>query len=108
MRTAIITVLVFFLGAAAGCAGNPTSSQAAQCESGLRAAYKELDFAKASGFSGTVEYSKPAGLLTAAEVQPDFGTYPNCIDKAQGARAYIVKPGEKKDANRPSTPSLWT
>jgi len=96
MRIAIVTVLVLFLGAVAGCAGNPTSSQADQCESGLRAAYKELDFAKANGFSGTVEYSKAAGLLTAAKVQQEFGKYPNCIDKVQRARAYIVKSREAK------------
>ena len=96
MRIATVTVLVLFLAAAAGCAGNPTSSQAAQCESGLKAAYKELDFAKASGFSGTVEYSKAVGLLTAAKVQQEFGKYPNCIDKVRRARAYIFKSTEKK------------
>lgn len=96
MRTAIVTFLMFFLGAAAGCAGNPTSSQAAQCASGLRVAYKELDFAKASGFSGTVEYSKAAGLLTAAKIQQEFGKYPNCIEKVHRARAYIFKSRQKK------------
>jgi len=91
MRIATIFVLALFLGAAAGCAGNPTSSQADQCESGLRVAYRELDFAKANGFDGTVEYSKAAGLLTAAKVQQQFGKYPNCIEKVERARAYIVK-----------------
>ena len=91
MRIVNVSVLVLIVGAAAGCAGNPTSSQAEQCASGLRAAYKELDFAKASGFSGTVEYSKAAGLLTAAKVQQEFGKYPNCIEKVQRARAYIAK-----------------
>jgi len=91
MRTAIVGLLTFFLGAAAGCAGNPASSQAEQCASGLRVAYKELDFAKAKGFGGTVEYSKAAGLLTAAKVQQEFGKYPNCIDKVGRARAYIAK-----------------
>ena len=75
MRIATVTVLVLFLAAAAGCAGNPTSSQAAQCESGLRVAYKELDFAKTSGFSGTVEYSKAAGLLTAFIGAAVFGWF---------------------------------
>jgi hypothetical protein len=96
MRISTLAILTLFLAAAAGCAGNPLSSQADQCESGLRAAYKELDFAKANGFSGTVEYSKAAGLLTAAKVQQEFGKYPNCIDKVQRARAYIVKSREAK------------
>jgi len=96
MRTLIVTLVTLLAALIAGCAGNPLSSQADQCESGLRAAYKELDFAKANGFSGTVEYSKAAGLLTAAKVQQEFGKYPNCIDKVQRARAYIVKSREAK------------
>ena len=96
MRTSTLAILTFFLAAAAGCAGNPLSSQADRCENGLRVAYKELDFAKTAGFSGTVEYSKAAGLLTAAKVQQEFGKYPNCIDKVQRAREYIVKSRESK------------
>ncbi|HUJ88078.1 MAG TPA: hypothetical protein VLX30_14610 [Burkholderiales bacterium] len=91
MRTLVITASTLLLAAVAGCAGNPDSSLAAQCEDGLRVAYRELDFAKASGFEGTVEYSKAAGLLTAAKVQQQFGKYPNCVDKVERARAYIVK-----------------
>jgi hypothetical protein len=91
MRSLVITVSALLLAATAGCAGNPNSSLADQCENGLKVAYRELDFAKASGFEGTVEYSKAAGLLTAAKVQQEFGKYPNCIDKVQRARAYIVK-----------------
>jgi len=62
-----------------------------QCENGLNVAYKELDMAKANGFDATVEYSKAASLLGAAKIQSEFGKYPNCIDKVQRARAYIVK-----------------
>ena len=79
------------LAVAAGCASNPNSSLARQCENGLSVAYQELDFAKAKGFDGTVEYSKAAGLLTAAKVQFEFGKYPNCIEKVDRARAYIGK-----------------
>ena len=96
MRTLIVTLLTLVAALTAGCAGNPTSSQAEQCASGLRVAYKELDFAKAKGLGGTVEYSKAAGLLTAAKIQQEFGKYPNCIDKVQRARAYIVKSREAK------------
>jgi hypothetical protein len=91
MRPLIMTVLTLFLAVATGCAGNPNSSLAKQCENGLNVAYKELDFAKANGFGGTVEYSKAASLLGAAKIQSEFGKYPNCIDKVQRARAYIVK-----------------
>jgi hypothetical protein len=91
MRSLIITVLTLYLAVTAGCAGNPNSSLAKQCENGLDVAYKELDFAKAKGFGGTVEYSKAASLLGAAKVQSEFGKFPNCIDKVQRARAYIVK-----------------
>ncbi len=91
MRSLVVIVSTLLLAATAGCAGSPTSSLADQCESGLKVAYRELDFAKANGFEGTVEYSKAAGLLTAAKVQQQFGKYPNCIDKVERARAYIVK-----------------
>lgn len=91
MRSLIVTVLTLVLAVTAGCAGNPNSSLAKQCENGLDVAYKELDFAKANGFGGTVEYSKAASLLGAAKIQSEFGKYPNCIDKVQRARAYIVK-----------------
>lgn len=91
MRSLTIAVLTLFLAITAGCAGNPNSSLAIQCENGLDVAYKELDFAKANGFGGTVEYSKAASLLGAAKIQSEFGKYPNCIDKVQRARAYIAK-----------------
>lgn len=91
MRTLVLTLLTLLLPVAAGCAGNPNSSLARQCENGLSVAYKELDFAKAQGFGGTVEYSKAAGLLTAAKVQFEFGKYPNCIEKVGRARAFISR-----------------
>jgi hypothetical protein len=86
IKLTLLPLLVFFLVA---CAGNPESAIALQCKRGLETAYKELDFAKAKGFGGTVEYTKAASLLTAAKVQYEFGKYPNCIDKVKRARAYI-------------------
>ena len=74
-----------------GCAGNPNSSLARQCDNGLSTAYAELDYAKTKGFSGTVEYTKAASLLGAAKVQSEFGKYPNCIDKVNRARDFIKK-----------------
>jgi hypothetical protein len=55
----------------------------------LSMAYAELDRARANGFDGTVEWTKAAGLLTAAKIQQQFGKYPNCIDKVRRARYYI-------------------
>lgn len=75
------------LGACSGAPKNP--ALASQCEKGLEIAYEELDFAKAKGFSGTVEWTKAASLLSAASVQKEFGKYPNCVDKVERARYYI-------------------
>lgn len=82
-------VLSLFL--IAGCQTNPSSPAAKQCQYLIKKANKELDFAKARGFSGTVEYSKAATLLTGASIQYEFGKYPNCIDKAKRARKFIKK-----------------
>lgn len=90
MRSVVIATLALSV-VVAGCAGNPNSSLARQCENGLTVAYQELDFAQAKGFGGTVEYTKAASLLSAAKIQSEFGKYPNCIDKVQRARAYIAK-----------------
>ena len=86
LKLTLLSLVFFFITA---CAGNPESAIALQCKRGLETAYKELDFAKAKGFDGTVEYTKAASLLTAAKVQYEFGKYPNCIDKVKRARAYI-------------------
>lgn len=88
----LTTLILFaFIVTISGCAGNPMSSLAQQCDAGLIAAHKELDYAKTKGFSGTVDYTKAASLLGAAKIQSEFGKYPNCIDKVNRARAYIKK-----------------
>jgi len=82
-----VIVLASLLGA---CPGPPKDmALAEQCEKGLEAAYKELDFAKAQGFSGTVAWTQAASLLSAASVQKEFRKYPNCVDKVHRARYYI-------------------
>jgi hypothetical protein len=91
MRFLVVAVPTLLLAVTAGCAGDPTSSQAAQCENGLNVAFKELDRAQADGFGGAVEITKATSLLGAAKIQAEFGKYPNCIEKVQRARAYIVK-----------------
>jgi hypothetical protein len=82
--TAVSAVL---LGACAGPANNPDLAR--QCERGLSAAYTELDYAKTTGFDGTVDWTKAASLLSAASIQKEFGKYPNCVDKVARARFYI-------------------
>lgn len=85
------TSLIFISVILSACSGNPNSPIALECEHGLKIANQELDFAKAKGFSGSVEYTKAASLLGAAKIQYEFGKYPNCVDKVARARAYIKK-----------------
>ncbi|MCK4865387.1 MAG: hypothetical protein KAT06_08130 [Gammaproteobacteria bacterium] len=80
----------------AGCETNPSSASARQCMSGLKIAKKELSFAKTQGFSGTVEYTKAATLITGASIQYEFGKYPNCISKVKRARRFIRNSKIKK------------
>lgn len=84
-------MLIVTLGVlVAACPGPPKDPALAdQCEQGLKTAYAELDFAKAKGFDGTVDWTKAASLLSAASVQQEFRKYPNCIDKVKRARYYI-------------------
>jgi len=84
------SAIVGLAGLLAACPGPPKNSEAAdQCDNGLKIAYDELDYAQAKGFSGTVDWTKAASLLSAASIQKEFGKYPNCIDKVQRARYYI-------------------
>jgi hypothetical protein len=80
---------ICILGILTACAGQPTSSLARQCKSGLDKAYIALDDAEAKGFGGSVSYMKASGLLAGAKVQQQFGKYPNCVDKVKRARYYI-------------------
>lgn len=81
------------------CAGQPSNPDIAeQCESGLAVAYKEYDAAESKGFSGSVAMVKAASLLGAADVQQEFGKYPNCVDKVERAR-YYIKQATKGQSN---------
>lgn len=91
MRATTAAVLTLFVAGLSGCAGNPTSSMAADCRSGLASAYNELNFAKTKGFNGTVEYTKAASLLGAAKIQSEFGKYADCIEKVQRAKGFIAR-----------------
>lgn len=91
---------IFSLFLIAGCQTNPASPPASlsarQCQNLLKLANQELNFGKAKGFSGTVEYSKAATLLAGAAIQYEFGKYPNCINKVKRARRFIKKSKVKK------------
>ena len=91
MRSLSIAGLMLFLVAAAAQAEGPKVSLAAECDNGIKQAYKELDLAKAKGLGGTVEITKAATLLTGAKVQSEFHKYPNCMDKVRRARDFIAK-----------------
>ena len=89
-KAARIAVIAGIAGVVAACPGGPKDIELArQCKSGLKVAYQELDFAKANGLSGTVDWTKAASLLSAASIQQEFGKYPNCVDKVRRARYYI-------------------
>ena len=83
----------------AGCETNPSSASARQCNDGLKIANKELNIAKVKGFSGTVEYTKAASLLTGAAIQYEFGKYTNCINKVKRARRFIKNSQFDRDKN---------
>jgi len=87
-----LVVIISVVVVAASCSGAPKDLELArQCSDGLDTAYKELDFAQAKGFGGTVDWTKAASLLSAASVQKEFAKYPNCVDKVRRARYYIEK-----------------
>jgi hypothetical protein len=90
-RSILFGALCMGLSACASTSQNtPAESKlATSCDQGLSTAYKELDFAKTSGFGGSWEYTKAASLLGTAKVQSGFGAYEGCIDKVKTARAYI-------------------
>jgi hypothetical protein len=89
-RAIRIAAIIGIAATIAACPGPPRDIElAGQCERGLEAAYDELDFAKAKGFSGSVAWTQAASLLTAASIQQEFRKYPNCVDKVQRARYYI-------------------
>ena len=73
----------------AGCDTNPQSASARQCHWGIKQANKELKESEAKGFSGVVEATKAASLISAAAVQYEFGKYKNCNIKIKRARKFI-------------------
>lgn len=82
-----ILLALMMVAVAAGCA--TTTQGRERCGLVLDTAWKELDLAKAQGFSGTVSYSKAAALLTRAKTNQVVEDFPECIETAERARFYI-------------------
>jgi len=74
---------------ASGCATITTGRD--RCALLVDTAWKELDLAKAQGFSGTVSYSKAAGLLTRAKTNQVVEDFPECIETAERARYFMAE-----------------
>jgi hypothetical protein len=74
---------------AGGCGG--TMQQRERCAAQVDAAWKDLDLAKAQGFSGTVSYGKALGLLTRAKANQAVEDYRDCGDTAARARVHIAE-----------------
>lgn len=85
----LLIVIVCLTMSLTGCAKNPGSAPAEQCRTLLEAAYADLDKANTNNFSGAADVTAAAGLLSAASIQRQFSKYPNCIDKAERARALL-------------------
>ena len=94
MRTSSVlkpmSTIIFLALLMSACSGNISSNYAVQCADGLKAAEAELEDAKVKGFSGSVAWAKAANLIIAANVQRQFEKFPNCVDKVQRARSYIL------------------
>jgi hypothetical protein len=84
-----ILLLATFALIASGCATATNGRD--RCSLLVDTAWKELDLAKAQGFSGTVSYGKAAGLLTRAKTNQMVEDFPECIETAERARFYIAE-----------------
>jgi hypothetical protein len=83
-----ILAMTFLVGVLAACAA-PNPKLAGECERMLSLAESRLAAAKAKGFSSGVSITKATALISAARIQQQFDKYPNCIDKAKRAIAFI-------------------
>jgi len=87
MRNILLLAAIAMI--ASGCATATNGRE--RCGLLLDTAWNELDLAKAQGFSGTVSYSKAAGLLTRAKTNQVVEDYAECIETAERARFYIAE-----------------
>ena len=87
MKPAHLLTLSLTIILLSGCAGKANYRSA--CATQVDAAWKELNIAKAEGFSGTVSYSKAVGLITLAKSMQTVENFDNCVEHAKDARYYI-------------------
>lgn len=85
----VMVPIMVMMAMLSGCAARQTGRDA--CGAQLDAAWRELELAKAEGFSGAVSYGKAVGLLSLAKTQQTIERYPSCVEKAQRARFYIAQ-----------------
>ena len=86
----MIAVIIILSLPAVGCSGR-VKPHRESCATQLNLAWKELDLAKAAGFSGTVSYGKAVSLLTLAKTMQTVENYDNCFRHAKDARFYIAQ-----------------
>lgn len=84
LACAIILSAVFL----SACSGLPNKMRVS-CDDELDTAWKELDIAKAQGFSGTVSYTKALSLITSAKTMQTVEKFDACHNQATKARFYI-------------------
>jgi len=85
-RFSLLTALCLAL---VSCGGKIATAEGQRCSNGINQASKELEDAKVKGFGGSIQWSKAAGLLTAASTQMQLEHFGSCIDKVERARTYI-------------------
>jgi len=84
-----LILAIALVAAVTGCATVTRDRQ--RCADIIDVAWKELDLAKAHGFSGTVSYGKAAALLARAKTNQLVEDFPECVDTAERARFYIAE-----------------
>lgn len=83
----LLTFATFF----AGCAQVGNQIRKTSCTYELDSAWDELDIAKATGLTGSANYSKAIGLISLAQTMKSVEKFEKCVQYAKDARYYIVQ-----------------
>jgi len=84
-----VTALLTAIALLSACGGKITTHAGQQCSNEVHLANQELEDAKVKGLSGTVQWTKAAALLAAANTQMQLERFDSCLDKVQRARTYL-------------------
>ncbi len=79
----------------AACSEPGEASYRPACEKGLEEGFAALGRAEARGLKGSADWTRAASLLSAAQVQNEFGEYQNCAAKVKTAEAYLNALGSR-------------